>query len=64
MEASKQLGLRVPASISKRLAAIARKENNRMSAVMRRLLTAALDREDAAHAASSAPVARRPERAS
>jgi hypothetical protein len=35
------LGIRVPAALGERLRALARRENNRTSAVTRRLLTAA-----------------------
>ncbi len=44
---SKQIGVRVPMELSDRLVEVARRENNHVSAVTRRLLTAALDREDA-----------------
>lgn len=40
--AAKHIGLRVPIQISDRLEAIARREHNGVSAVVRRLLTAAL----------------------
>ena len=43
----KQIGIRVPLSLERRLQAVARKENNHVSSVTRRLLTAALDREEA-----------------
>jgi hypothetical protein len=39
---TKQLGVRIPTELSLRLEAIARRENNGVSAVCRRLLTAAL----------------------
>lgn len=42
------IGARIPAAIKARLEAAAERENNRVSAVLRRLLTDALDREDAA----------------
>jgi len=44
---SSQVGVRMPSKLRERLAAIARRENNHVSAVTRRLLTAALDQEDA-----------------
>jgi hypothetical protein len=40
--ALKQIGIRVPARMSDQLEALARRENNGVSAVIRRLLTAAL----------------------
>ena len=43
---AKQIGIRVPAALGKRLEAQAQRENNHVSAVTRRLLTAALDQED------------------
>jgi predicted DNA-binding protein len=39
---TKQLGIRLPASLNDRLVAIARSESNNVSSVVRRLLTAAL----------------------
>lgn len=42
----KQIALRVPITLGERLEAIARRENNHVSAVTRRLISAALDRED------------------
>jgi hypothetical protein len=39
---TRQLGIRVPARISDRLEALAASENNRISSVVRRLLTSAL----------------------
>jgi hypothetical protein len=47
--ASKYLGIRVPLALGERLEAPARRENNHISAVTRRLLTAALDREEKSH---------------
>lgn len=44
---ARQIGIRVPAALGKRLEAQARRENNHVSAVTRRLLTAALDKEEA-----------------
>ncbi len=43
---AKQIAIRVPLSLGKRLEAMASRENNHVSAVTRRLLSAALDRED------------------
>jgi len=53
-ERTRYLGLRLPLTLDKRLTAAARRENNHISAVTRRLLTKALDREeaDAARAAT------------
>ena len=45
---TKQLALRVPAHIDHQLGALAQRENNSISAVVRRLLTAALAREGVA----------------
>jgi hypothetical protein len=42
LTAGKQIGLRVPARMGAQLEAMARRENNGVSAVIRRLLTAAL----------------------
>ena len=42
------VAVRMPKTLGVRLAALAASENNYVSAVTRRLLTAALDREDAA----------------
>ena len=39
---TRQLGIRVPARMGDQLAALARKENNGVSALVRRLLTEAL----------------------
>lgn len=46
--ASKVIAVRVNTTLGDRLEAQARRENNHISAVTRRLLTAALDREDEA----------------
>ena len=43
---TKHIGVRVPVELGERLEALARRENNHVSAVTRRLLSAALDRED------------------
>jgi Arc/MetJ-type ribon-helix-helix transcriptional regulator len=43
---TKQIGVRVPAHVNDQLDALAQRENNSISAVVRRLLTKAL-REDA-----------------
>jgi len=43
----KQIGIRVPPALGDRLVRLAARENNRVSAVARRLLTATLDREEA-----------------
>lgn len=51
--ASRNIAIRVPKALGERLEALARRENNRVSAVTRRLLTAALDREDEARASAS-----------
>ncbi len=42
------IGTRIPAALNEQPEATAQRENNRVSAVIRRLLTAALDREDEA----------------
>lgn len=42
IRAAKQIGIRVPVSLSDQLEALARKESNGVSAVVRRLLTVAL----------------------
>ena len=42
---TKQVGIRLPATLNDRLVAIARSESNNVSAVVRRLLTAGLARE-------------------
>jgi len=42
---SKQLGIRIPADLNTRLEAIAKREQNPVASVARRLLTAALARE-------------------
>ena len=49
---AKQIAIRVPDSLGKRLQDIARRENNHVSSVTRRLLSSALDREEAATAPS------------
>lgn len=46
--ATKQIGIRVPARLSDRLEAIARRESNNVSSVVRRLLTSALNDDDEA----------------
>jgi predicted DNA-binding protein len=46
--ATKQLGIRLPARLTDRLQAIARHESNSVSSVARRLLTAALNGDEAA----------------
>jgi predicted DNA-binding protein len=40
---SRQLGIRIPADLNTRLEAIAKREQNPVASVCRRLLTAALD---------------------
>lgn len=45
--ATKSIGIRVPVLLGKQLEALARRENNGVSAVVRRLLTAALSHEAA-----------------
>lgn len=55
---SKQIGVRVPMAMSERLNEVARREGNHVSAVTRRLLSAALDREDAASQLAPPPHAR------
>jgi predicted DNA-binding protein len=45
---AKQIGIRIPLDLIDRLEAIARRENNGLSAVVRRLLTAAIDHSDEA----------------
>jgi predicted transcriptional regulator len=42
----------MPTELSERLAEVARRENNSVSAVARRLLSSQLDREDASQAAT------------
>ena len=44
---TKQLGIRVPARLGDRLDALAAREHNSVSSVVRRLLTAALTRDAA-----------------
>lgn len=44
---TKHFGLRIPLQLSERLEEIARREGNHLSSVARRLLTSALDQEDA-----------------
>jgi predicted DNA-binding protein len=44
---AKQIGIRIPPELSDRLEAIARRENNGISAVCRRLLTTALEAGEA-----------------
>lgn len=46
--ATKQLGIRLPVRLSDRLQAIARHESNNVSSVVRRLLTTALNGDEAA----------------
>ena len=47
MDAVKYIGIRVPVALGDRIAALARKEHNQISAVARRLLTVALNIEEA-----------------
>ena len=55
----KYIGLRVPPALNDRLEAQARRENNHLSSVARRLLTEALDRADAERAPAARPKAQR-----
>ena len=47
VDAVKYIGIRVPVALRDRIAALARQENNQISATARRLLTVALNLEDA-----------------
>ncbi len=47
-ESTKQIGVKVPIELSDRLQNIARRERNGVSAVCRRLLSDAIQREEAA----------------
>jgi hypothetical protein len=55
------IGTRITPELNNRLEATAQRENNQVSAVVRRLLSAALDREE--EALGIAPVVARPRRA-
>ena len=52
---SKVVAIRVPTALGNRLERLAASENNHVSAVTRRLLTKALDQEDAGRITSRAP---------
>lgn len=45
MDSATHVGVKMPAALSRQIRAIAESENNTLSAVVRRLLTAAVQRE-------------------
>jgi predicted DNA-binding protein len=47
---TKQVGIKMPPALSQRIEAIAARENNGVSAVVRRILTAGIEREEASSA--------------